>query len=131
MLETICPDTNGLIRDRRRDGRFEVMRGRVWIDGKSYPLSNLSVRGFLATSYAGDHDKGEWVDTHLNFWLPDGEINVSGLARAAWVSRGEQLLGASFFRMSRDLFEIIGRRLNCRDAYQYPHTGQSGYGFVN
>ncbi len=131
MLATIHPNTNGAIRDRRRDPRFEDMPGRVWIDGKSYPLSNLSVRGFLATSYAGDHDRGEWVDIDLNLWLPDGKINVSGVARVAWVSRGEQLLGASFFKMSRDLFEIIGRRPNCRDAYRFPHTGQSDYDFAN
>ena len=122
MLATIRLDTDSLIRDRRRDPRFEDMRGRVWIDGKSYPFSNLSVRGFLVTSYASDYDRGEWVDTHLMFRLPDGEINVSGLARVAWVSRGEQLLGASFFKMSRDLFEIIGRGPNYRDAYRFPHT---------
>ncbi len=131
MLATIRRDTNGLIRDRRRDPRFEDMRGRVWIDGKSYPLSNLSVRGFLVTSYASDYDRGEWVETQLIFYLPDGEINVSGSARVAWISRGEKLLGASFFKMSRDLFEIIGRRPIYRDAYRFPHTGQSGYGFVN
>jgi len=107
-----------------------VTPGTVWIGGRAYPLSNLSARGFLATSYAGDHIEGEWVDIRLAVRLADAEIDMCGKARVVWIDRHQREIGTALFRMDTRFYKAIGAAQS-RAVQEAAATSQSDRDLVH
>jgi len=64
-------------KDRRWAQREPVVGATVEIDGVSHAVSDWSASGFLVTSYAGDHRRGNRVKVRFRAPLPDGELAFS------------------------------------------------------
>jgi hypothetical protein len=94
-------------KNRRWAERQTTTGGTVEIDGQSLPLIDWSASGFLATSYAGDHRRGNRVKVRFAASLPDRKLEFScrAIVIKADPERGE--LAAKFVGISDEAKSVI------------------------
>ena len=94
-------------KSRRWAERELTSGGTVKIDGQSLPLIDWSASGFLATSYVGDHRRGNRVKVRFAAALPARELEFScrAIVIKADPQRGE--LAAKFVGISDEAKSVI------------------------
>ncbi len=67
--------------EKRCEPRLPVEHGTVVIGDQTYPLKNWSIRGFLASSYTGDHKEGDRISIRFSVLVVNRQLEFSGTAR--------------------------------------------------
>ena len=88
---------------RRSEPRLPVEHGTVVISDQTYPLANWSTRGFLASSYTGDHKKGDRISVSFSVLFVNRQLEFSGKARV--------------IRVDAELQELAGRLMVMGDEW--------------
>ncbi len=86
-----------------------VEHGTVVIDDQIYPLKNLSTRGFLASSYTGDHKEGARILVRFSVLFVERQLKFSGEARVIRVDAERQELAGLLVVMDEDWNDAFSR----------------------
>lgn len=81
----------------------------VEIDGVDHAVSDWSASGFLATSYAGDHRRGNRVKVRFRASLGDDEFSFSCRAIVIRAAPEEGELAAKFVALDAEIKREIAK----------------------
>jgi hypothetical protein len=95
--------------DRRTDQRLPVEHGTVVIGDQTYPLKNWSTRGFLASSYTGDHKEGDRISVRFSVLFVERQLEFSGEARVIRVDAERQELAGLLVLMGEEWNDAFSR----------------------
>ncbi len=94
---------------RRSEPRLPVEHGTVVIDDQTYPLKNWSTRGFLASSYTGDHKEGDRISVRFSVLFVERQLEFSGEAQVIRVDAGRQELAGLLVLMGEEWNDAFSR----------------------
>ncbi len=90
-------------KEKRSEPRLPVGHGTIVIGDQTYPLKNWSTRGFLASSYTGDHEEGDRISVSFSVLFVNRQLEFSGKARV--------------IRVDAELQELAGRLVVMGDEW--------------
>ncbi len=94
---------------RRSEPRLPVEHGTVVIGDQTYPLKNWSTRGFVASSYTGDHREGDRISVSFSVLFVNRQLEVSGKARVVRVDAEHQELAGRLVAMGAEWNDAFSR----------------------
>ena len=94
---------------RRSEPRLPVEHGTVVIGDQTYPLKNWSTRGFLASSYTGDHKEGDRISVRFSVLFVERQLEFSGKARVIKVDAERQELAGRLVVMGHEWNDAFSR----------------------
>ena len=96
-------------KDRRTEPRLPVEHGTVVIGDQTYPLKNWSTRGFVASSYTGDHKEGDRISVSFSVLFVNRQLEFSGKARVVRVDAELQELAGRLVLMGDEWNDAFSR----------------------
>ncbi len=96
-------------KERRSESRLPVEHGTVVIGDQTYPLKNWSTRGFLASSYTGDHKEGDRISIRFSVAFVERQLEFSGEARVIRVDAEAQELAGLLVLMGEEWNDAFSR----------------------
>ena len=95
--------------EKRFEPRLPVEHGTVVIEDQTYPLANWSTRGFLASSYTGDHGEGDRISVSFSVLFVKRQLEFSGKARVTRVDAELQELAGRLMVMGDEWNDAFSR----------------------